>query len=161
MRIPATDHGLQTTKRAARAFCLLSSVLCLLFLPGCAGETPEAALARATGELQSALESKDSARVLDILHTDFVARAPDENRDWARRTMLLMFTRYKNISILTMSLDNRIDARSPDRATSEGEVALMGAEGLIPENASRYHVRLGWAKEGGEWKLIRLDFSSQ
>jgi hypothetical protein len=132
------------------AFCLLSA---------CSRDDPEAALNKATDTLEAALEARDSRRVLDLLHPDFAAQSPEEEgKAWAQRTMSLMFTRYRNVSVMVLGRTHHIDARLPDRATSEAEVALVGAEGLLPENARRYHVKLGWIREGDAWKLLRLEW---
>ena len=39
-----------------------------------------------------------------------------------------------------------------------GELALTGAEGLIPDSARHYSVRLEWWLEDGEWQLARLNW---
>jgi hypothetical protein len=51
---------------------------------------------------------------------------------------------------------NHINPRMPDRAISEGDVTLLGAENLLPGSATRYRVQLGWMREGKEWKLMHL-----
>jgi ketosteroid isomerase-like protein len=143
--------------RALCIFCFLSFALCLL--TACSRSDPQAALSEAADELQAALEAKDANRVLDLLHEDFAAQSPEEKgQEWARRTMTLAFTRYKNISIMVINQKNHINTQHPDRASSEAEVTLVGAEGLIPDSARRYHVQLGWIKVDEKWKLLRLEW---
>ncbi|MDR1889733.1 MAG: nuclear transport factor 2 family protein, partial [Zoogloeaceae bacterium] len=123
----------------------------------CSRTDPQAALNAAAGELQTALEARDVSKALDLLHQDFVTEQTTENgRDWAKRTMAMAFMRYRNVNIVVLKQTNRIDTNLPDRATSEGDITLIGAEGLIPDDARRYHVQLGWVKEGEKWKLLRL-----
>ncbi|GHT94925.1 hypothetical protein AGMMS49545_16990 [Betaproteobacteria bacterium] len=136
----------------------IAGVLALaLGLTACSRPDPQAALNAAAGALQAALEAKDSRKALDLLHEDFVTEQSAENgREWAQRTMALAFLRYKNVNIMVLKQKTQIDANLPDRATSEAEIALIGAEGLIPDDARHYHIQLGWMKEGDQWKLLRL-----
>lgn len=138
--------------------CLIAGVLALVFcLAACSRTSPQAALDAAAGELQTALEAKDSSKALDLLHEDFVSEQSAENgREWAQRTMTLAFLRYKNVNIVVLKQENHIDANLPDRATSVADIALIGAEGLIPDDARHYHIQLGWVKDGDKWKLLRL-----
>jgi hypothetical protein len=129
-----------------------------LFFSACSRTQPQAALDASVRKLQSALEEKNIQGVLSLLDEDFAAPAPEDGREWARRTMLLMFSRYRNIRIMVLSSENRIDAQAPDRAASNARVALIGAEGLIPENARRFQVRLGWIKRDRDWKLTRMEW---
>lgn len=136
---------------------VLMGMLVLILLSACSRTDPQAALNAAAGELQTALEARDNSKVLDLLHQDFVTEQSSENgQEWAKRTMTLAFMRYKNVSIMVLKQTNRIDPNLPDRATSEADIALIGAEGLIPDDARHYHVQLGWMKEGTKWKLLRL-----
>lgn len=130
---------------------------CLLF-SACGRADPEAELEASVRELQSALEEKESQRVLSLLDEDFAAPAPENGREWARRNMLLVFSRYRNIRIMVLSRENRIDAQVPDRAQSSARIALIGAEGLIPDDARQIEVRMGWILRGKDWKLARLEW---
>jgi ketosteroid isomerase-like protein len=135
----------------------LAALALALFLSACSRSDPQAALNVAAGELQAALEARDANKALDLLHQDFVVESSVENgREWARKTMTLAFMRYKNVKIVALNQENRIDANLPDRAISTGDIALVGAEGMIPDNARRYRVQLGWIREGDQWKLLRL-----
>jgi hypothetical protein len=137
----------------------LCALLFCALLPACSRHDPEAALNEAASTLQSALEEKDAQRVLDLLHPDFAAASNTESgQEWAQQTMRLAFTRYRNIRIMVLNKKNHIDARLPERASSEADVALVGAEGVLPDNARRYHVQLGWIREGETWKLLRLEW---
>ncbi|MCL2022540.1 MAG: hypothetical protein FWG81_10890 [Betaproteobacteria bacterium] len=108
-------------------------------------------------ELIVALEARDAGRALDLLHPDFVAGSHD--RDWARRTMLLLFNRHQKIGVMVLASKRHIHANAPERATSEGEIALIGADNILPDAANRLQVRLGWIMTDGQWKLLNLEWS--
>ncbi|MDR2031803.1 MAG: DUF736 domain-containing protein [Azoarcus sp.] len=143
-------------RRAGRVFPVLFVLAALLLSAACARDDPQAVLDAAVGELQAALEAKAVERVLDVLHSGFAVQGTDNGRDWARRTMMVMFMRHKNITVAVLYRDNRLDPRVPDRAVTEAEVTLLGAENLLPENASHYRVHLEWGLEAGAWKVTRL-----
>ncbi len=125
-------------------------------LGGCrAGDDPQAALEAAAEELQANLEAKDPGAVLEQLHPQFSAQQ-QYDRDWARRTMALMFLRHKQIRVLALSSESRLDASYRDRGHTRAQVALTGAEGLLPDSARHYSVELEWWQQDGQWKLARL-----
>jgi ketosteroid isomerase-like protein len=138
--------------------------LCILLfqvLAGCGKSDPEDALLSSEKELIAALEARDTKRALDLLHPDFVARAPDHDRDWARRMMTVMFNRHQKISVMALTSKRHIHPNAPDRATGEGEIAVVGADNILPEAANRFQVRLGWVRVGKQWKLLSLDWSGE
>jgi hypothetical protein len=142
-----------------RAFFLSFLLLGVaLFVFACSRTEPQAALEASVRKLQFALEEKNVQGVLSLLAEDFAAPAPEDGREWARRTMLMMFSRYQNIRIMVLSSESRIDAQASDRAVSNAKVALIGAEGLIPDNARQFQVRMGWIRNGEDWKLTRLEW---
>lgn len=142
---------------ALRLLTLL--IFVLQSLTGCRANDPEAALKSAEQALIAALEARDASRALEMLHPDFIARAPEQDRNWAKGAMRLMFVRHQKISIMVLTSARRIYPETPDRAMSEGEIALVGAENLLPESLDRIQVRLGWIKMDGEWKLLKLDWT--
>jgi hypothetical protein len=143
-------------RRMAFAILALSG---LMLFAACSRSDPQAALDAAADELQAAVEAKSAGRVLDLLHPGFSARAPDEGREWAKSMMTMMFMRYKNVTIVVPYRDNRLDPRVGDRASTEAEVTLLGAEGLLPDKVSHYRVRLEWTLEDGKWKVTRMTWN--
>ncbi|MDR1529839.1 MAG: nuclear transport factor 2 family protein [Burkholderiales bacterium] len=139
-----------------KIFTILFLFTAILFLSACSKNDPQVALDKTTEELQEALEAKDIDQVLDMLHENFTAQAPENDKEWARRTMAAVFLRYKNIKIVAVNLNSHIDKQIPIRATGEGEVMLVGADGLIPDDARHYRIQLEWREEGKKWKLIQL-----
>ncbi|GHT85298.1 hypothetical protein FACS1894116_09350 [Betaproteobacteria bacterium] len=142
--------------RSGRGGVAILALAGLALVCACSRSDPQAALDAAANELQAALEAKSGGRVLDLLHPEFFARTEDEGRDWAKSTMALMFLRYKNLSIVAPYRNNSIDPRVSDRASTEAEVTVLGAEGLLPDNVNHYRVRLEWALEDKKWKVTRL-----
>ena len=129
-----------------------------LLLGGCGGkDVPQAALEAAVQQLQDNIEAKSTAAVLEQLHGDFLARQ-ELDREWAKRTMTLLFLRHKNIKVIALGKNSWIDAAISSKGYTEAQVGLNGAEGLIPDSARHYSVKLEWWLDGSEWKLARLDW---
>lgn len=136
---------------------IFALALILLTLTGCGRDDPAAALDAAVQQLQDNLEAKKTGAVLDQLHPQFTAQK-EFDREWAKRTMTLLFLRHNNVRILALGKANRIDQTYSTKGYTEAQVGLAGAEGLIPDAARHYAVKLEWWLEDGEWKLARLDW---
>lgn len=141
---------------ALRALSLICLMTCLV-LSGCGRDSPLTALEKAVNQLQENLEAKRTGDVLDQLHNQFSANQ-QYDRDWAKRTMALMFLRHKHVQIIALGKQSRIDPTYQDKGHTEAEVTMAGAEGLIPDSARHYRVTLEWWLEDGEWKLARLNW---
>ena len=96
-----------------RLFTLLLLVLCSL-LSGCRDDDPQAALQNAVQQLQDNLEHKRSSAVLEQLHEQFRAQQQFD-RAWAKRTMLMLFMRHKNVHVLALSKDSQLDPTFHDK----------------------------------------------
>ncbi len=132
-------------------------LLLLAMLGGCSRDDPQAALEKAARQLQAGLEEKDLSSVLQQLHGDFQA-GDGLDRAWAERSMRLAFLRHRNIRIIALRHDSRLDSSYADRGYTEAEVTMSGAEGLIPQRAGHYSVKLEWWLESDEWRLARLSW---
>lgn len=140
-----------------RIFALAFVMLCSL-LGGCGNQDdPQAALEAAVQQLQDNLEAKKNSAVLEQLHPQFSAQG-EFDRDWAQRTMLLLFMRHKNIKVLALSKDSYLDASYREKGHTEAQVGLAGAEGLIPDSARHYSVKMEWWLENHQWQLARLSW---
>lgn len=73
-------------------------------------------------------------------------------------TATLMFLRHRNVRVIALNERSWVDPTYPDRGHTEAQVALTGAESLLPQQAGHYQVRLEWWQEGGEWQLARLEW---
>ena len=49
-----------------------------------------------------------------------------------------------------------IDPTAPQSGLTQAQVLVTGAQGLIPERAAPYEVRLEWRYVSDDWKLTRL-----
>ena len=127
----------------------------LLTLAGCGRDDPQAALDAAVQQLQDRLEAKDAGAVMDLLDEQFRAQ-DDLNREWARRTMALLFLRHANVKVVALTRSNRIDPNARHVAFTEAQVLLTGAQGLLPEQAAPYAVTLQWRHDGKRWRLFSL-----
>lgn len=135
----------------------LVCLLALIGLAGCSKDTPQAALEKAVSQLQENLEEKRSSAVLEQLHGQFTAQQ-QYDRDWARRTMALLFLRHKNVQVMALSKQSQIDPVYRDKGHTRAEVMLAGAQGLLPDSARHYRVSLEWWLDDGEWQLARLEW---
>ncbi|WP_454256383.1 hypothetical protein [Pseudomonas sp. Marseille-Q8238] len=135
----------------------LPFLLCLALLAGCSRNDPQAALEAAVQQLQDNLEAKRPSAVIEQLHAQFGAQQ-HYDRDWAARTMTLLFMRYKQVKVIALSKNSHIDPTYRNKGYTQAQVALTGAQGLIPESAGHYSVKLEWWLEDGEWQLARLDW---
>lgn len=140
----------------AKRFALPFLLICAL-LGGCAKSDPQAALEAAVQRLQDNLQAKNTGEVLEQLHPQFRAQQ-QYDREWARRTMALLFLRHKQVRVIAIGKNSEIDPTYRDKGHTRAEVALAGAESLIPDSASHYRVTLEWWLEDDEWKLARLDW---
>jgi hypothetical protein len=139
--------------RASGLALVLAGTVTLL--PGCSRDDPQAALEAAVGQLQERLEARDADGVLDLLGDPF--RAQDElDRDWARRTMTLLFLRYAHVKVVALARTSRIDPNAPHVGHTDAQVLLSGAQDLIPDRVAPYAVRLEWRHDGKRWKLHAL-----
>lgn len=139
----------------ARRFVWTLLLAMPLLLAGCGKTDPQAALEAAVQKLQDNLEAKKTRAVMDQLHPNFQA-GEGMDREWAQRTMTLMFMRYANVKIIAVTRSSRIDSGSSQVGHTEAKVVVTGAQGLIPERAEPYAIQLQWRLDGSDWKLIEL-----
>jgi hypothetical protein len=127
-------------------------------LAGCgAKDSPQAALEAAVQQLQDNLVAKNNSAVLEQLHPQFQAQG-EFDRDWAQRTMLLLFMRHKNVEVLALSKVSTVNDTYREKGHTEAQVALIGAESLMPNSARHFTVEMEWWLEGDVWKLARLSW---
>lgn len=135
----------------------VSFLVLLSLLGGCTQNDPQAALEAAVQQLQDNLEAKKASTVMEQLHPQFSAQQQYDS-EWAGRTMALLFLRHKQVKVLALRQSSRIDPTYSNKGHTEAQIAMTGAEGLIPDSARHYSVKLEWWLEDGEWKLARLDW---
>ena len=104
---------------------------------------------------QDSLEAKRTGAVLDQLAPEF--RAQEElDREWAKRTMTVLFLQNANVKVVALNRTSRVTSKTSGE--TDAQVVLAGGQGLIPERASPYSVKLRWRREGRQWKLASLEW---
>jgi predicted small lipoprotein YifL len=137
---------------------LSSLLLALVFtLSACGKADPQAQLEAAVQKLQDNLEAKDTSAVIDQLDASFQAQ-DGLDREWARKTMTLMFLRYASVKVIAVTRKSSIDPTAPQSGLTQAQVLVTGAQGLIPERAEPYSVKLEWRYVSDDWKLTRLSW---
>ncbi len=131
--------------------------LATLMLTACSLPSPEGALNEAAKQLQGNLENKQAGAVVKQLHDDFMAQQY-YNKQAIHQQMLGLFLRYKNVNIIVLNRQCQLDAGFNYRGQCTAQVAVTGAQGLIPERLDYYQVRSEWELGGNEWLLISLDW---
>ena len=122
---------------------------------GCSRDNPQAELEAAVRKLQDSLEAKSAGAVLDQLSPDFRAQS-ELDREWAKRTMTLLFLQNANVKVVALTQTSRVTGKTSGE--TDAQVLLAGGQGLVPERASPYAVKLQWRREGRQWRLARLDW---
>jgi ketosteroid isomerase-like protein len=128
-----------------------------LSLAACGKADPQAQLEAAVQTLQDNLEAKDTSAVIKQLDADFQAQ-DGMDQDGARKTMTLMFLRYASVKVIAVTRKSSIDSVAPQSGLTQAQVLVTGAQGLIPERAAPYEVRMEWRRVNDEWKLARLNW---
>ena len=124
-------------------------------LAACGKGDPQARLEAAAKALQAAIEARHTGDAMDLLDEHFQGSG-NLDRDGTRRLLTATFLRYQNIRVMAMSSSHRVDPQTPTLGVSEAQVLVTGAQGLVPERAEPYKVRLEWRLVGGDWKLADL-----
>lgn len=139
---------------------LRSCALCMLSLSllACHSQSPIDALDAAAQSLEENLSSKRNSAVTEQLHQDFSAQQGMDKKA-AQQYMLLLFMRFKNVNILVINRSCQLDNSYRDRGHCSAQVAISGAQGLIPERADYYKVNSQWQLNGEDWQLIKLEWN--
>lgn len=135
-----------------RACTLLILSVSLL---ACHSQSPAEALDAAAQRLQDNLSNKRSSAVTEQLHQNFSAQQGMDKKA-AQQQMLMLFMRFKNINILVVNRSCQLDNSYHDRGHCSAQVAISGAQGLIPERADYYKVTSQWQLNGKDWQLLTL-----
>lgn len=124
-------------------------------LLACHAQSPVDALDAAAQRLQDNLSNKRTSAVAQQLDNNFSAQQSMDKKA-AQQQMMLLFMRFKNVNILVLNRSCQLDNSYHDRGHCSAQVAVTGAQGLIPERADYYKVNSQWQLEGKEWRLLKL-----
>ena len=142
---------MSTLLRSCALLMLSASLL------ACHSQSPAEALDAAAQRLQDGLSHKRSAAVAEQMHPDFSAQQGMDKKA-AQQYMLLLFMRFKNVNILVVNRACTLDNSYHDRGHCSAQVAVSGAQGLIPERADYYKVNSQWQLNGKDWQLLSLQW---
>lgn len=126
-----------------------------LLLGACSRDDPQARLEATVRQLQVGLEEKDVRAVIDLVHERFRMQGDLDERQ-ARQTMAAVFHRYASIKVYAVGHQTRIDPATPLVGYTDAQVVVTGAQGLVPERASPYAVRMEWRLVDQDWRLYDL-----
>jgi len=126
-----------------------------LMLSACSKDDPQARLEATVRQLQENIEARDAGAVMDLVDARFRMQG-DLDAARARQTMMGIFYRYANIKVFAVGHQTRIDPASPLTGYTDAQVLVTGAQGLIPERATPYTVRMEWRLVDKDWKLYDL-----
>ena len=129
--------------------------LALLIVAGCSRDNPQVELEAAVRTLQESLEARRAGAVLDQLAPDFRAQS-ELDREWAKRTMTVLFLQNANVKVVALTRTSRVTGETSGE--TDAQVVLAGGQGLVPERAAPYTVKLQWRRDGRPWRLARLDW---
>lgn len=145
------------TPRLPRWYLTLTLTLVTLLLGGCGSQSADERLNQSLNELREGIQARSADRVMGLLHGDFQAKGALD-RDWARRTMGLLFLQNQRINVIVLNQQTDIDPVYTGQAQTRAQVSLTGAERFVPDSARVYTVTLDWLEEAGEWRLHRLNW---
>ena len=129
--------------------------LAVTAVAGCSRDNPQAELEAAVQALQDSLEARRTGAVLDQLAPEFRAQA-ELDREWAKRTMTVLFLQNANVKVVALNRSSRVTSKTTGE--TDAQVVLAGGQGLVPERASPYSVKLRWRREGRQWSLTSLEW---
>lgn len=130
-------------------------MLMAMLLGACSKDDPQARLEATVRQLQENIEARDAGAVMGLVDARFRMQG-DLDADRARKTMMGIFYRYANIKVFAVGHQTRIDPASPLTGYTDAQVLVTGAQGLIPERATPYTVRMEWRLVDKDWKLYDL-----
>ena len=134
---------------------VLAVAVVVAAVAACNRDNPQSELEAAVQALQDGLEAKRTGAVLDQLAPEFRAQA-ELDREWAKRTMTVLFLQNANVKVVALTRTSR--GTSKTSGETDAQVVLAGGQGLVPERASPYAVKLQWRREGRQWKLTSLEW---
>ncbi|MCX4026505.1 hypothetical protein H0A36_12725 [Endozoicomonas sp. SM1973] len=139
---------------------MLKLIFLLSFFPllsGCTEVPAESAIAEQIEKIQTAIENKNSQKVLKTLSESFNS-AQGMDRQGVKRLLLAYFLRHKNIKIYITNNNISYNPAYPNVATSESAVTVTGAESILPNQSGIYKVKTEWVREDGEWLVSSVSW---
>jgi hypothetical protein len=162
------DHAVRVDGIAARSQCgetgrgwsarlVLTALVALISLHGCKRNTAEEAIRANIAQIETAVEQRDAGEVTGFLADAFLANGQMDRRA-LHRMMAGYFLRFKNIRVLVSAVEIEINPYDPVRASMSARVAVLGLDGLLPEDGNVYQVTGEWRFDRGDWLLYSFDW---
>lgn len=141
-----------------RSACLLAiALLALSSLYGCKRDSSEDAIRANIDQIQTAVEQRNAGGVMEFLADGFLANGQMDRRA-VHRMMAGYFLRFRNIRALVSAVEIEVNPYDPVRASMNARVAVVGLDGLLPEDGNVYQVSGEWRFDEGEWLLYSFDW---
>lgn len=126
-----------------------------LGLVGCDKTPDEDQIRNVLGEIETAVQQRQSRPVLNHLSKDF--SGPQEmGVKQIRQLLAAHYFRNKNISIVVAGL--RIEITGND-AEVHFNAATSGGIGLLPDKLQYYDIETIWRKIDGDWLIVRANWT--
>jgi len=150
----ATGHFHDRARRwLARSFSLVA-----ILLASCAAPPDEQALRENIDAIETAVEERSLAGVMDYVTEDF-GGSQGFDRDALRRLLQAQILVNTNIGVTIGPITIK---RKGERATATFSVILTGGNGrFVPERGRAYAVKSGWRIEDGEWKVYVAEWDNE
>ena len=135
---------------------LILASICWLFLLAACSKTPdEEQIRNAIGEIESAVQNRQTGPVLEYLADGF--RGPhDMDTRQVRQLMAAHYLRNRNINVVLAGMQIEITGIN---AHVSFNAAVTGGAGMLPERLQYYDVDTQWRKLDGDWQIIRADWA--
>jgi len=130
----------------------------LLALAACSQPlTVEQRVIAAIRDMEAKIEAGERREFMQRVAPDFVAQDGRMNRDQAHALVVFQLRRYERLQAQLFPI--RVTETGPDTATAEFRALVTGGPGWIPESGQVYDFSTAWRQDGGDWLLVRADWS--
>ncbi|HPF73608.1 MAG TPA: nuclear transport factor 2 family protein [Xanthomonadaceae bacterium] len=106
--------------------------------------------------MQQAIETGQAGNFMDGVASDFVGEGGMDRRQ-LRGLIAAQLLRAKDVGVSVVSMDVRLLA-GDRQAEVDLDVLLTGGAGFLPDSASTYRIRTGWADGDDGWQVISADW---
>ncbi|MCP5478361.1 MAG: hypothetical protein H7A20_06205 [Rhodanobacteraceae bacterium] len=141
-----------------RSSCCGWLLACLLAITAtaCSTAPPEQRLRERIAAMQQAIETGQAGNFMDGVASDFVGEGGMDRRQ-LRGLIAAQLLRAKDVGVSVVSMDVRLLA-GDRQAEVDLDVLLTGGAGFLPDSASTYRIRTGWADGDDGWQVISADW---
>ena len=135
-------------KKGSRGVFRVFGALVVLVVAACSGETPESAIKREIGAMQTAIEKREPAGFLKYVTEDFQGQSGQIDRNALRGVLAAQVMGHDRIAVTLGVPEVKVIG---DRATVKVSALVVGGQWL-PEHGQTLEIESGWVKDGKDWK---------